>query len=127
MTLPPSLSEKTLTAMGKTFDEQKHKGGPVLYMTETEWVNFFPITLGDLWFQLDEIQDAIKGALETLKDFRVVADGEHQPPLIVACAALDYATNLLWALNPRYDRDCREFDVKWHDDGSGVIVMKEEP
>ena len=120
-----NLTEKTIKVnTSETFKEQEHKGGPVLYMSETECAAFLPVTMGDLWFQIDEIHDALEGALESLKAFRADVEGDRQPPLVMICTALDYAIELLWHIKPKADRDRREFDIEWHIDGGGRIVFK---
>ena len=121
-----NLTEKTIAVnTSETFNEQEHKGGPVLYMSETECTCFLPVTMGDLWFQIDEIQDALTGVLESLKAFRADVEGDRQPPLVLMGTALDYAMELLWHVKPKADQDRRGFDIEWHTDGGGRIVFEE--
>ena len=107
-------------------DWRKCNGGPALYVAhETQWsVNDDPITLGVLRIQIDEIQDTLMGALEVLKGFRKVAEGDYQPPLTVIGSAILYALDLLGEIDPATDIDGQEFEVKFQDDGTEIYQVK---
>ena len=105
----------------RTDNREEH---PVLYISEAENNSAARVAFESLYFQIMEINNILIGAHDALKDFRKVAYSDHQPPLAIIDAAMNYMRDLLWDITPHSDKDGRTFEVKRLDDGSETIVFE---
>lgn len=106
--------------------DQAHKGGPIIYMVNNEHDgpagSTKPLSLGDLWYGLDEVVAAMEGCLDTVEELeKINMRYELRAPFLMMRQTLKFGLDRLFELAPCADKRGRGIYADKTPDGQKTI------
>lgn len=111
-----------------TKQQEKHKGGPILYMVNNEHKGDVgstkPLSLGDLWYGLDDVFAVMEGCLDMVQELEDANRcAEFRAPFLMMRVTLKYGMDHLWHLMPYADKTGRGIYAAKDDEGNETITL----
>ena len=111
---------------GRANQQHEHKGGPILYMVNNEHNgpvgSIKPLSLGDLWYGMDEIVSVMEGCLDMVEELEELnGPYELRAPLLMMRQTLKFGLDRAEELAPYADKKRRDICADKDSQGNKTI------